>query len=248
MRLAAVAAAVLALAPGRAAAEDLPVDLELVLAVDVSGSMDREEQAVQRAGYSAALRHPDVTRAISSGAYGRIALTYVEWAGAAAQVTVIPWRLIDSPESSAKFADELDSRPIASIRGTSISAALEYVMPMFSGNGYEGLRKVIDVSGDGANNAGAPVVAARDAALAAGLVINGLPIMIHPSMGFVPLDRYYTDCVIGGPSSFVLPVKDVGQLAEAIRRKLVLEVAERTIDIRPIPVQATPVPFYCAFR
>ena len=241
----AVALALLALTAAPAGAEDLPVDLELVLAVDVSGSMDVEEQAVQRRGYAAALRHPDVIHAIVDGGYGRIALTYVEWAGAASQATIVPWSLIDGAEAAGAFAEALDTRPISDMHGTSISGALDFAVGLFAQNGYAGLRQAIDVSGDGPNNNGRPVTPARDAAVAAGVVINGLPIMIRPSSVFVSLDRYYADCVIGGPGSFVLPVKDRDQLAEAIRRKLVLEVAGEPL-IRPIPVQAT-LPMDCLF-
>ena len=248
--LALASAAVLAFAPlaltgPEAAAEDLPVDLELVLAVDVSGSMDVDEQAVQRRGYAAALRHPDVIHAIVDGGYGRIALTYVEWAGAASQAMIVPWSLIDGAEAAETFAEALDTRPISDMHGTSISGAIDYAVGLFAQNGYAGLRRTIDVSGDGPNNNGPPVTPERDAAVAAGIIINGLPIMIRPSSVFVSLDRYYADCVIGGPGAFVLPVNDRDQLAEAIRRKLVLEVAGKPL-MRPIPVQAT-VPMDCLF-
>ncbi len=240
---AALAFAPLVLAGSEAIAEDTPVDLELVLAVDVSGSMDPEEQAVQRRGYAAALRHPDVIHAIVDGGYGRIALTYVEWAGATSQRTIVPWSLVDGAEAAEAFAEALDTRPISDMHGTSISGAIDYAVGLFAEDGYAGLRKTIDVSGDGPNNNGRPVAPARDAAVAAGVVINGLPIMIRPSSVFISLDRYYADCVIGGPGSFVLPVKDRDQLAEAIRRKLVLEVAGELV-IRPIPVQAA-IPTSC---
>jgi len=207
--------------------------------------MDVQEQAVQRRGYAAALRHPDVIHAIVDGGYGRIALTYIEWAGATSQATIVPWSLIDGAEAAGAFADELDTRPVSDMHGTSISGALDYAVRLFANNGYAGLRQTIDVSGDGPNNNGRPVTPARDAAVAAGVIVNGLPIMIRPSSRFIALDRYYADCVIGGPGSFVLPVNDRDQLAEAIRRKLVLEVAGRPA-IRPIPVQAT-VPMDCLF-
>jgi hypothetical protein len=216
----------------------MEVDLELVLAVDVSGSMDDEEHAVQRAGYVAAISHPDFVRAIGAGAYQRIALTYVEWAGSTLQATVMPWRLIESEESARAFADELSSRPITYIRGTSISGALVYSTALFDGNGYDGFRKVIDVSGDGPNRTGIAVDVARDLAVGRGIVINGLPIMIRPSRSFSALDRYYADCVIGGPGAFVLPVRKAEEIAEAIRRKLILDIAARPVS--PVtPVQAT---------
>ncbi len=242
---AALVVALSAAAADRAAAQDVPVDVELVLAVDVSGSMDPDEQAVQRAGYAAALRDPEVIQAIVEGVNGRVALTYMEWAGSASQAIVVPWRLVDDAASAEGFAKELDTQPISDMHGTSISGAIDHAATLFADNGYDGQRQVIDISGDGPNNNGRPVAVARDAALAAGVVINGLPIMIRPSSPFVSLDRYYADCVIGGPGSFLLPVNDRDQLAEAIRRKLVQEVAGRDF-IRPTLVQAT-VPTECFF-
>ena len=216
----------------------MEVDLELVLAVDVSGSMDDEEHAVQRAGYVAAIGHPDFVRAIKAGAYQRVVLTYVEWAGSTLQATVMPWRLIDGEAGARAFADDLAARPITQIRGTSISGALVYSTALFDNNGFNGLRKVIDVSGDGPNRNGIPVDVARDLAVGRGIVINGLPIMIRPSRSFVSLDRYYAGCVIGGPGAFVLPVTKVEEVAEAIRRKLILDIAARPVS--PVmPAQAT---------
>jgi hypothetical protein len=234
-----LAAAMLAIGSAQAQPNGggVPVDLELLLAVDVSGSMDDEEHAVQRSGYLQALQHADLIDAIAAGAHGRIALAYMEWAGPNAQILVVPWRRIDGAESAAAFAAELDATPIAEIRGTSISGALAFGMTLFADNGFDGVRRVIDVSGDGANRGGAPVTAARDAVVAAGIVINGLPIMIRPSVSPVPLDRYYWDCVTGGTGSFVIPVTAPEELAAAIRRKLVLEVAGE-LPARVLPVQA----------
>ena len=206
-------------------AAPVKVDLELVLAVDVSGSMDAEEHAVQRSGYVEALRHPDLWAVIWSGVHQRIALTYMEWAGPHSQVIVLPWRVIDSPEAARGFAEDLAARPIAYIRGTSISGALHYAARLFHSNGFEGSGRVIDVSGDGPNSAGSPVEPARDAVLAQGITINGLPIMLRPTRGAVELDRYYHDCVIGGFGAFVMPVTHPAELAKSIRRKLVLEIA-----------------------
>jgi hypothetical protein len=217
--------------------QGVPVDVELLLAVDVSGSMDDEEHAVQRSGYLQALQHADLIQAIAAGAHGRIALAYMEWAGPNAQILAVPWREIDGAGSAAAFAAELDATAIAEIRGTSISGALAFGMTLFVDNGFDGVRRVIDVSGDGANRGGAPVTAARDAAVAAGIVINGLPIMIRPSVSPVPLDRYYWDCVTGGTGSFVIPVAAPEELAAAIRRKLVLEIAG-DLPGRVVPVQA----------
>ncbi len=232
---------------GRAAAEPLPVDLELVLAVDVSWSMDYDEQALQRSGYVAALRDPLVIDAITGGGWGRIALTYVEWAGTSLQHTVVPWRLVDSETAAREFADSLEAAPIGRLRRTSISGALQHGAHLFDINAFGGLRRVIDISGDGANNQGPPVTVLRDRLVAEGIVINGLPVMIktsNPSGYFnVPdLDIYYEDCVIGGPGAFALTVTDPHRFATAIRQKLILEIAgpvpaPDTSPARIIPAQ-----------
>lgn len=216
-----------------------PVDVELVLAVDISRSMDAEEFALQRAGYVAALRHPDFVNAVLSGLHGRIALTYFEWAGTVREETQVPWRLIDGAETANAFAAELDNLPVRSFRGTSISGALVHGTGLFGRSGFEGYRKVIDISGDGPNNIGIPVVAARDAAVMDGIVVNGLPILIRPSPTVRELDRYYAECVTGGPGSFVLPIRDASEFATAIRRKLILEVSGLAPGPRVISVQAT---------
>ena len=232
----AVAIAALALsASSRTAAQaPVPVDLALVLAVDVSNSMDRDENALQRAGYIEALNHRDVWTAVSAGPLRRIALTYVEWAGPEEQRTIVPWRLIDSPEAAQGFAQELADQPFLFARGTgtSISAAISYGVSLFPG-GFDATRQVIDLSGDGPNNRGGPVVAARDAGVASGITINGLPLMLRPSRSLGAVDLYYRDCVIGGVGAFVLPVYEQGQLGQSIRRKLVLEIAATADAARP---------------
>jgi hypothetical protein len=205
------------------------VDLELVLAVDVSGSMDEEEHILQRQGYVAAFRHPEVINTIMSGFIGRVAVTYVEWAGPLSQVVTVPWRIVDGKDSAEAFADFLADEPITFIRGTSISGGIGFAAGLFDDNAIEGTRRVIDVSGDGPNNMGEPVEAARDQALTQGIVINGLPLLLKPRAYFLTdgagLDDYYRDCVIGGPGSFVIPVTKKTHLARAIRRKLLLEIA-----------------------
>lgn len=223
---------------------DLTVDLELVLAVDVSLSMDLEEQRLQRDGYVSALRDPAVQRAVLGGGHGRIALTYMEWAGAAIQQVVIPWRLLDTHQKIEAFAADLAALPIARARRTSISMALNRASALFGTAGYRGVRRVVDVSGDGPNNAGPPVTRERDTAVAQGIVVNGLPIMIRPSSAgswfdIAQLDVYYRDCVIGGPGAFVLPVRDTAELTEAIRKKLILEISEPLFSPRLVPVQAS---------
>lgn len=208
------------------------VDLELVLAVDISGSMDTDEQELQRAGYVAALRHPDVAKAVREGAHGRIAITYFEWAGPDAYRVAVPWTMVDGPAAFAAFADRVAAAPINRMRGTSISNALMVSHALFKDNAFAGERLVVDVSGDGPNNMGLPVLVARDQLVADGIVINGLPIMLKQGGGgfgsIHDLDVYYRDCVIGGVGAFTVPVRERGQLAEAIRRKLVLEIAGLT--------------------
>ncbi|MDF2234411.1 DUF1194 domain-containing protein [Albimonas sp. CAU 1670] len=214
------------------------VDVELILAVDISRSMDIEELQLQRDGYVAALRDPEVIRAIQGGLVGRVALKYFEWAGPGRRGIVSGWVLLDGPEAANAFADDLAVGPITAAVGTSISGAIDYGVAAFEGNGYEGFRRVIDISGDGPNNAGRPVTQARDEAVAQGVVINGLPLMLKANDGpfsLRELDVYYEDCVIGGPLSFVLPLWDSARFAETIRRKLILEIAAPRIVPRPPP-------------
>lgn len=237
--LSAIALWAAALPPGllpRAWAADMPVDLELILAVDVSRSMDIDEQQLQRDGYVAALTHPDVLGAITEGRHGKIALTYVEWAGPESQYQVMGWRVIDGLASASAFAAELAQAPIQRLRGTSISTGLAFVAPQFDDNGYKAARRVIDVSGDGPNNMGMPIELAREPIVNAGITINGLPIMIKQSGGFASiadLDVYYEDCVIGGFGAFLVVVRSADQFAEAIRRKLVLEIAGAAPEVVP---------------
>jgi hypothetical protein len=224
----AVAAAFCAAALPLARAADMPVDLELILAVDVSRSMDTDEQQLQRDGYVAALTHPDVLSAITEGRHGRIALSYVEWAGPETQYKVMDWHVIDGPAAAEAFVAELAQAPIQRFRGTSISNGLAFVAPQFENNGYTATRRVIDVSGDGPNNMGIPIELAREPVVGAGITINGLPIMIKRAAGFASIDNldvYYEDCVIGGFGAFLVVVQSADQFAEAIRRKLVLEIA-----------------------
>ncbi|GGB60035.1 hypothetical protein GCM10011316_35070 [Roseibium aquae] len=210
-------------------ADDLPVDVELMLAVDVSYSMSAGEQEIQRQGYAAALRDPDVFAAIQTGYHQRVALTYIEWSGVSAQRTVVPWTLIDTPDDLAAFAAALTTSPPVILRRTSISALLDYAPGSFAVNGFVGERRVIDVSGDGPNNIGGPIEAARDALVASGFVINGLPLMTREGAGqrfhLDDLDLYYAECVIGGPLSFSIPVRTWQEFPSAVRRKLVLELA-----------------------
>jgi Protein of unknown function (DUF1194) len=216
------------------------VDIELILAVDVSYSMDLDELAVQREGYAEAIRSKDFLQALKSLPNGKVSVTYFEWAASNDQKIIIPWRLIDGPESADAVADEIMKTPVRRASRTSISGAIYFAMPLFDQDPYHGLRRVIDISGDGPNNNGVPVAGARDEALAKGITINGLPIMVkEPSfstMDIENLDYYYEDCVIGGPGSFVVPIKGRDKFKEAIRTKLLMEVAGRTPERRIIPV------------
>ncbi|HTO60994.1 MAG TPA: DUF1194 domain-containing protein [Bradyrhizobium sp.] len=216
------------------------VDVELILATDISYSMDMDELAVQREGYADAIVSKEFLQALKAGPTGKIAITYFEWAASSDQKVIIPWRVIDGPESAGAVADEIRKTPIRRASRTSISGAIYFAMPLFDQNQYKGLRRVIDISGDGPNNNGAPVVPARDEALSKGIVINGLPIMVkepsYSTMDIDNLDWYYEDCVIGGPGSFVVPIKGREKFKEAIRTKLLQEVADRTPAPRVVPV------------
>ena len=225
-RVAVVLAGALALLNGAASAQSRGVDLELVLAVDVSGSMDPEEQRVQRDGYIQAFRNGAVLNAIRSGSFGRIAVTYVQWAARPEQT--IPWTTISTAKEAQDFAAALEAAPLYSERGTSLSSAISFSTALFDSNAIESARKVIDISGDGPNNSGGPIVEARDAALAKGITINGIPILVNSQNAYIPLDQYYRACVIVGPGSFVIPVTTMEAFAGSIRAKLVSEIAGLT--------------------
>ncbi len=223
--------------PARAA---LQVDLELLLAVDVSGSVDETEGQLQRKGYVTAFRAPEVIAAIRSGFRKRIAVTYVEWAGFDFQSHIVGWTLIHDQASAHSFAAKLGKTPIQTGPYTSISGAIEYAMPLFKKNGFEAPRRVIDISGDGPNNSGRLVTLARQEAIRAGFTINGLPISNdRPSrFGRLPmpnLDLYYRKCVIGGPRAFIVLAEDFKSFARAIRKKLVLEIAGKMPENRRTP-------------
>jgi hypothetical protein len=230
-----------------------PVDVELVIAVDVSNSMDPQEQELQREGYVAALTSREFLTALRSGAHGKVAITYFEWAGLHDQTILMPWRLIDSPESADAVAREIGRAPYRRAPRTSIYGALQFAKPLFDASGYRGLRQVIDVSGDGVNNMGPPAAQMRDELLAAGITINGLPIMLRRQSGygmwgmaFEHLDVYYEDCVIGGPGSFVISIREREQFKEATRTKLVMEVAGVTPLPRVVPAQGKKPRVFCS--
>ncbi|SEA84727.1 Protein of unknown function [Rubrimonas cliftonensis] len=212
---------------GEAGAQGAPVDVALVLAVDISLSMDGAEQRAQREGYIAALSDPAVMDAIARGRRGRIAVAYVEWGGPWTQRVVAPWTVIAGPDDAQAVIEELRFADIATSRGTSITAALDFATGLLA-EAPPADRRVIDISGDGPNNMGGPVTQARDRALAAGVEVNGLPLMLGPPdpIFSVPdLDIYYQDCVVGGPLALVIPVLGVERFASAIRQKLILEIA-----------------------
>lgn len=222
-----------------AVAEDIEVDVELVLAVDISYSMDMDELELQRGGYVAAFRSAEIKKAIASGAIGRIAVLYVEWAGAQDQRVVVPWTLIDGAEAADAFAARLAAQPVRRAYRTSIAGAIDFAVPRFEENRFKGARRVLDISGDGPNNQGRLVTRSREDALAKGIVINGLPIVLkRGGWGDMDnLDDYYQDCVIGGVGSFLVPIRERDQFADAIRTKILREVA----DLGPLPIHRAQV-------
>ncbi len=238
LRALALLLALLAAAPARATEE---VDLALVIAVDVSNSMDPEEQELQRAGFVEAFRAGEVHGAIARGALGRIAVVYMDWAGSFTQTVVVPWTIVDGPAAAGAFADALERAPNRRAPRTSISGALDFSVKLLSESGVEAARRVIDVSGDGANNQGRPVLQARKAAHDAGITINGLPIMLKRPTGawdVAQLDAYYRDCVIGGPGAFMIPIRERRDFAAAVRTKLVREIADLGPPAALVRVQA----------
>ncbi len=198
------------------------VDLELVLAVDASGSVNQQRFELQQDGYAAAFRHPRVLAAIRSGPNQAIAVTMFQWTGPSLQRVVIPWTIIRDDASTQALADAIDamSRQLFG-GGTSISGAIDFAVGVLAASPVKGTRRIIDISGDGANSSGRPVTRARDAAVALDIRINGLPILsLEPG-----LDDYYRDNVIGGPGAFVIAADSYESFAAAILNKLILEIA-----------------------
>jgi hypothetical protein len=210
----------------------IDVDIELVLAVDISYSMDLEELGLQREGYAQAFRTQEIKKAIAGGQLGRIAVMMFDWASSFDQRVTVAWTLLDTPESIDAFADRIAATPIRRASRTSISGAIDFAVGQLSDNKYRGLRQVIDISGDGPNNNGRPVVPARADALAKGYTINGLPIVLkRGGWGDIEdLDEYYKTCVIGGPRAFMVPIRARDQFIPAIRTKLLLEIADLQPD------------------
>jgi hypothetical protein len=219
----AILAFAFALAVGRCGpASAQAVDLQLVLTVDTSGSVSEQRFQLQKQGYVAAFRSPRLLQAIASGATRAIAVTMTQWTGPVLQIQVVPWMRIDSEASMHAFADAIDKAPRQLFGGgTSISGAIDHAMTLFPKTELQGARRVIDVSGDGANNRGRPSAEARDEAVRAGATINGLPILALEPW----LDRYYWDNVVGGPGAFVISAESYETFADAVLKKLVIEIA-----------------------
>ena len=215
----------------------VPVDIELVLAADGSGSIDDDELRLQRDGYAEALASPEVLSVIRSGLHGTMAVAYMEWGGPQSQHVIVDWQLVKDEASARDFGDKLRSRPRAARGWNSISAAIDFSVMMIETNAYRGLKRVIDVSGDGPHMGGRPVEAARDEAVAKGISINALAI-VRPGGGFrgpggQSLPDHYRDAVIGGPGAFVEIADQNRSFAEAVRRKMRVEIALNPGDKHP---------------
>ena len=215
---------------GAAAPAETRVDLALVLAVDVSFSMEPDEQDLQRHGFAEAFQSPEVHQAIRQGVLGRIAVVYVEWSGAFDQQIIVPWTVIEQPADGLAFAERLLQSLLHRMSYTSISGVIDFGVRQLRQSGLRADRQVIDVSGDGANNTGRTVTLARDEALAHGVTINGLPIMLkRPDSlwDIEDLDLYFRDCVIGGPGAFLVPVREKTHFIEAIKAKIIREITDQ---------------------
>ncbi len=225
--------------PGQPTRAETQVDLELVLAIDISGSIDPDEAKLQRQGYINAFRDPQLIGAIRRGPNGRIAVSYFEWGNYRSNNLVMDWTLVGDAASSNAVADMLTGRPITRGMRTSISGAIEYAIGLFERSGVEPLRRVLDISGDGPNNDGGLITIFRDKAATQGITINGLAIINNrpgPS-GFPPmphLDKYYLGCVITGPGAFVERAENFEDFDRAIRRKLIMEIAGTGKELAPL--------------
>jgi hypothetical protein len=232
-------ATILALAPAAHAAE--PVDLLLVLAADVSRSVDSDKFKLQREGYAAAISNQRVLEAISAGRNRRIAVLFFEWSGFGNQKVVIDWTPIDGPKAAQEFGDRLLESPRSFADRTSISGGVDFAVAQFARSPFRAERHTIDVSGDGTNNAGRDVTLSRDEALALGITINGLVILSERPLSWNPehtnppggLANYYRVNVTGGPGSFVIEAKDFTSFGEAIVKKMVAEIADATMSGNP---------------
>ena len=222
--------AVSILASHSAPARAEKVDIELVLAIDVSGSVDPVEARLQRQGYLKALTDPAIVKAMTSGPLRKVAVTYVEWAGSHYQIVIVDWTVIRNAKDATRFISRLQESPPTRERWTSISGAIDFAMQRFKVNPHKGERRVIDISGDGINNSGGPLEDARRDAIKAGVTINGLPIVNdRPNPWGGPptrnLDKYYAQNVIGGMGSFIVVAKGFEAFGQAIRHKLLMELS-----------------------
>jgi hypothetical protein len=232
VRLFVLAASLLALATPLRAEE--PVDLLLVLASDVSRSVDTRKFQLQREGYAAALSNPRVIDAIRSGPHGRIAICFVEWSGVTSQKLVIDWTIVSDAASARKIGDQLIELPRTFADRTSIAAGMEFAMSQLERAPFRAVRRTIDVSGDGTNNSGRDVTLARDEVLAKGVTINGLVILSDRPMPWNPehtnppggLPNYFRNNVIGGPGAFVIVAENFESFGQAIVKKLIAEIAD----------------------
>jgi hypothetical protein len=223
----------LCLLAGSVAARAEPVDVELVIAADGSGSIDADELRLQREGWASALESPEVLAAIADGMIGRIAIVYVEWGGPASQHVIVDWHVIGDAASAARFGSRLREAPRMAYGYNSISAAIDFGVDLVEANAFEAARKIIDVSGDGPNIGGPPISLSRANALAKGFTINALAIR-RPggsirSIDGRPLERYYADAIIGGPGAFVEIADETRPFAVAAKRKLLQEIAGRDL-------------------
>ena len=238
-RRTALIASLAMLVAGRAARAETEVDLQLVLAVDVSRSIDEVEAELQRHGYVEALTSPKVIDAIVSGEHRKIALCYVEWAGTHYQEIVIDWTVIDSETAARRFAEKLAEAPRTSQSWTAVGQAMAFSAQRFENSGFTSKRRVIDVSGDGRTNDGPPAEMIRDKLVAQGIVINGLPVMMNrTNFGRPPdslLDKYYEENVIGGVGSFMIVASNFEDFGRAVRSKLIREISDNRLTPRPRP-------------
>jgi hypothetical protein len=214
---------------GVARAEDTPVDVELVLAVDVSRSIDDDEYRLQKDGYAQALADEKVIAAIKSGPFGAIAVTYIEWSSEDEQDTVVAWHVVSDAKSAAAFAGAIAAAKRRFMSATSISGAIDYAVRLLASSGFQASRRTIDISGDGINNRGRTADAARDDAIKAGITINALAILDEPTVSPAwrkpPVDDFMREHVIGGPGAFLVVAKGFQNFSDALKDKLVLEIA-----------------------
>ena len=214
--------------PGPAAGDPEAVDVELILAVDVSRSIDAEEHEAQMRGYAGAFRDPEVIRSIAGGGIGAIACTLFTWSDADAQENLVPWMKIDGQASAERFAAALDAAPRRTGSYTSISGAMEHAMRLYEEGRYEGTRRVLDISGDGMNNSGRRLEPVRARMMEEGVIMNGLAVLdrVPPPGSASALEEYYRDEVIGGPGAFLVVAEGFEAFGRAVRRKISREVAD----------------------